>query len=168
MLQWISEQSESKGGGKLSVSRPWAVPWWGPTLLFHIHSEVQVPTQKPPLNTEWRGMDMESLPMFSTMNAVRNQNELREAEAMFSSPHSVWPCHCLVWVKGSTVVNNDEWLFTSWCCVGLERIQTLLVIYYESSYCRDKLKKKKWNLFWPPGQGVVCISKAGKRGFQSR
>ena len=43
-----------------------------------------------PYPTLSREADMETLPMLFTINAVRNQNELGEAEAMPFSSHSVW------------------------------------------------------------------------------
>ena len=46
-----------------------------------------------PYPTLSREADMETLPMLFTINAVRNQNELGEAEAMPFSSHSVWSSH---------------------------------------------------------------------------
>lgn len=50
---------------------------------------------------------METLPMFFTINAVKNQHELKEAEAIYHHIQS-GPSHYLACVKGSTIVNDDE------------------------------------------------------------
>ena len=48
---------------------------------------------RQPYPTLSREADMETLPVLFTINAVRNQNELGEAEAMPFSLHSVWSSH---------------------------------------------------------------------------
>lgn len=79
----------------------------GPTALLYSFKSTDPNPEAPTQPSVERGGYGNPSHVFH-QNALRNQNERREAEAMLWLPYLVWPSHCLARVKGRTIINDDE------------------------------------------------------------
>lgn len=108
----------------------WQTAWYFSTMdgaqkcsrLLAIHSKWQVSTQKSLLSPRYREVGWELFPCFSSQ--MLWDTNMSSAEAIYHHIQSDLSLY-LACVTGSTIVNDDEWLFMSCCCLWLGRAQSL-------------------------------------------